>query len=912
MYICKICKAEFKTSRNALNNVWNHSCTQSHGLNVIEHIAELLPPDDTYASTNAYRLYNTNIAGLKKELPVRSPTQAPRVGGKHKKFIKELGLVYATSNKGLLDFPKEDAFKESILQLSHDDNILPGKIYFSFQNELSKEELKDIEGPKQRHQPSRYRKVSIYEGNIHDLDKYILDLKKRCNIQFFFLRKEIVRIVHQLVYIHYCMYMSRLMHGDLHMRNIKFFKDNNGFPIIKAFDFGNSRVECNGSDLFKDLKYFCNRQAVSGGCETFRRNYWRSDSSKQQGKHYPLHRLSMFLLKHKFSSHDVYKRISSYGDTLITALQRTSSTQNANMLFEAFSNDIVSLFYEINAKSFQKFAEKPKLKGVFCFSNLSEYHILTNKNYDAGNSVRSTKRKLKKMLSTKSSELRQHICTIIDNEKINLLTCIFSGRCNLLQNALLKYEIATKLFNTEDFSEFQLKSLSRLGEHDRKDQKYLNSTMLLLTSVICHDNNDNNRCNYDHIQFMRQVFKSISDEVMHPNRKRGILSQVNKKISQSISDLTFEEPIKYISESVCPGTIPLKNYNVLVHAGLDDSEFIILTAGVLKNFLNNPNYITTIIDKYYKYEYDEAKNEIKQILRYHRNIFPSKLCDSLNLGLINSQSITNKSSNSTRRYFETKLALYHLGNDMKLWLINEVISVFSKSTLANREQAEQAILTWSDSEKHERYVRIFYERALKKKSLLYPTKDRIVKNGFLTKRDLSRHKTSSQTVMSHQYGLMSTKDPYFADEITSCPQINRIPDIYTHSFKRGTYPMKRTNAIYNASLSGHMYFVVGLLEKFMSKYGSYGQEAVNEFLLALIAVYAKNGFHSNHEILDVLHEPHIVEPLKKRGINLNLHFRPYALKNALRDTIDYTRMYTTKRLILKGIKRSNSRVLIKS
>ncbi|QSH41927.1 hypothetical protein P0136_05505 [Lentisphaerota bacterium ZTH] len=910
MYICKVCNAEFRTSRHALKEVLHHSCVQARGLRVIEHKAELLPDKDSYKNIIAYRLYDTDISGLKKNLASGLPAQAPTSGGKHKKFSREEGLVYAASRKGLSDFPKEDAFKDSILRLSTDD-ILPGNIFFSFQNELSRQEQQSAAGSRPWQQPGRYRRVSIYEGSttlgVH-VERFPEAYSFSNQMHFYRARAEITRIIHQLVYIHYCMYKAHLMHGDLHLHNIKYFQDNNQFPIIKAFDFGNSKTDCTGSDRFRDLQYFCARKAAGGKVETFVRNKWRNDASATQQKHYPLHRLSMFLLNGKFSKSDVYARIRDYGAALMAVLKMVPARQqNASMLFEAFSNDIVSLFYTRKAVTNQQQDEVPQ--GFLCFKDLSQYHSMTNRNYSARLSVRKTKNVFKKMLSTRGSDLRRHICTLSEAERRDLLTNVFSGECRRLQNALLKHEIALQLFKKENLSEGDLQTLSRLGEHDRKDGKYLNSTMLMLANAVCRDNNDNERCEYDMIQFMRQLLKSIPDEVMHPNRKRGILLQFNKKLSRSISDLTFYEPAKYISESARPDSIPLKKYNTLVRAAdLNDSEFIILTVGVLKNFLNNPGYATKIINLYYEYEYAEAKKEIRQILQHHRNYFPRQLCEALSFGLENSRTVTNKCLNSTRRYFETRLAQYHLGHDMNLRLVNDVISVYSRMRLTAREQAEQAILTWSDSEKHEKYVRLFYERKLKKASELYPIKDRAVKSGFLTKRDLSRRGQASQAVMSHQRGLMTTKDPYFRDEITSRAQVNRIPDIYTHSFQEGMYPMQRSNAVYSASLSGHMYFVVGLLEKFMSKYTSFGQDAVNEFLLATIAVYAKNGFHSNYEILDVLHEPHIIKRFGSYGINLNLHFKPYALNCALRDTLAYTSQYTTKRVTIKELTSSVERI----
>ncbi|MCP3943105.1 MAG: hypothetical protein GY710_16680 [Desulfobacteraceae bacterium] len=164
------------------------------------------------------------------------------------------------------------------------------------------------------------------------------------------LRAEITRIIHQLVYIHYWLYKTQVLHGDLHMGNIKVITDTNNFPIVKAFDFGKSKIGCSRDESFKDLQYFCNRKAVSGYLETFSRNKTRKDCSVKQAKHYPLHRLSMLLLEGRHSKDYVYQRIDDYGNNLLDALRNgnfysRTGLNNRIMLFQAFSNDIASIFY---------------------------------------------------------------------------------------------------------------------------------------------------------------------------------------------------------------------------------------------------------------------------------------------------------------------------------------------------------------------------------------------------------------------------------------------------------------------------------------------------------------------------------------------------------------------------------------
>ncbi len=379
MYVCD-CGYHAPRSRRGLRLITQHA--ESHrgcSLATInyespEELARTaLDPSvggDTLNHAVAYR-FNTHRTGLEgRRIPGRAglPTEAPTIGGVHKKFSPEHGLVWAARDTGLSDFPKESAMQQRLGEwnLAHSDIELRD-VFFSFQRELDEHDYPD-RGTELHQQRMRYRSVSIY--NLRDLENSPNHLPDRQPgktslndympklVEFRreyhnnpgameLLRSAISHIIHQLVYIHYYMFKAGIQHGDLHMGNIKIILDNKGYPIIKVFDFGKSKNVTPGQGTMKDLEYFCCKKAVSGFLETFKRNTWRNDTDEAQLKHYPLHRLCMILLDGIFTKEQIDERINEYGQALIDYLRKGSiPPEKTRMAFRGFSDEIVSLFYQ--------------------------------------------------------------------------------------------------------------------------------------------------------------------------------------------------------------------------------------------------------------------------------------------------------------------------------------------------------------------------------------------------------------------------------------------------------------------------------------------------------------------------------------------------------------------------------------
>lgn len=364
MFVCTICQTKF----SILNKAFQHAKTHViKSLNIIEYLppSELLGEYEfTQTITKRIMTSGVSLSGRLKKNSFGLPEKTPTFGGKHKSFDAEKALVYAKTPSAMTDFIKETDMKENLDRLELQDGSKIRDIFFSFQNNLENtdESIKDA--------VARYRRVSIYipnnslhnqipEQNPNDpsLNGYFQilceDIKtaKIIENRYEIIRKLVVQMIHQLVYIHYCMYNAQIQHGDLHMGNIKLIIDNQGFPVIKVFDFGKSKLVNSISNQMKDLEYFFCRQAVSGILETFKRNKLRNDKSTEQLKHYPLHRLSSLLLRNKgMNENELFNYIDTSGREMIEILKSIQKSppkhQSLRMLFQSFSNNIVKIFYE--------------------------------------------------------------------------------------------------------------------------------------------------------------------------------------------------------------------------------------------------------------------------------------------------------------------------------------------------------------------------------------------------------------------------------------------------------------------------------------------------------------------------------------------------------------------------------------
>ncbi|SIO93972.1 hypothetical protein [Vibrio spartinae] len=309
----------------------------------VENINKINEELDALAIKSEYEYVKNLVKALsdKKGLP----------GGKHKAFDKSTGTVIPKTASGLADADREENCAKALKDYN-DDNL------FSFQSQVDETIFNDIKkslGGEARNlkHPSR---VSMYKfdkcninmlgykqetASLFDFITYMKGLEKSATHGSALEISE--QMIHQIIYIHEMLYRAKVKHGDAHLNNYKVIATSLG-PKIKLFDFGKAEVDVTESNRYKDLKYLCSREAVSGSHET----YWRrvkglwSESNK---KHFPLHRI---IQAHKGKSKygDYSADIEAAGNTAISALKSNYKT-NKNTTNDAVRDIFATLSDEI-------------------------------------------------------------------------------------------------------------------------------------------------------------------------------------------------------------------------------------------------------------------------------------------------------------------------------------------------------------------------------------------------------------------------------------------------------------------------------------------------------------------------------------------------------------------------------------
>ncbi len=150
-------------------------------------------------------------------------------------------------------------------------------------------------------------------------------------------------------------------------------------------------------------------------------------------------------------------------------------------------------------------------------------------------------------------------------------------------------------------------------------------------------------------------------------------------------------------------------------------------------------------------------------------------------------------------------------------------------------------------------------------------------------------------------GVMRGCSPVFYDAQRE-PMRNMLVDSSTvapdnKEGKQWFWNNNRQYSSYVGSISGHTCNIVGMLAKYMENYKEDPdlQNDINLFLIQVIGVYAKRGFHAMLEVIDVLHDPYVQDIFKGYGVQVNLYsyFKENPelagfLQHAMNDATAYT------------------------
>jgi uncharacterized membrane protein len=605
-------------------------------------------------------------------------------------------------------------------------------------------------------------------------------------------------------------------------------------------------------------------------------------------------------------------------DALTTKFGRQKGTE----LFDQFFRSHAELDLPVRA---QEILAVQRAKYGFDETNKSpqEYFKTTNEYWVPYKSVRETKKEIQTALKDPRSKFSKTFSGLDQDTRRKLGIALLSGNGVQIEDALKKSGLVEHLKSKPGFD-----SLKRLAEHDNyNDTRFLNTTVRRLVRELAQFDAGRRLEQAETITFVRDLFHAIPDSQLSPAMKTSMLKEIfpswigESNVAKGISDKTYESALPLLTTDDVL-TVPTKSGERVPTVGkideisyrhairspkLDRAEYIVLTLGLLQGeHALSQDKTNQVLENFYNYKYDDAINILKAELQGfgETDKLPPAFQDALKMAdTIKARPVNARANQDARRYFETTLGQLYLGGFVDAPAVSAVTEHGDKMKATNGAEVEKAILTWTDSEKlnkrahaEEAYYRVQSPNA--------PIKDRKFKLNFSSKRDLADSSKKTEVVASHQGGLLRQTSPFLPDQITTRPSLNRASDIYTHGYDEKLYPMKRPEAPFTASISGHMYFVMGRLHEYMdaNRKDPNLQKNVSEFVKAVISVYAKNGYHNNFEIRDVFAEPAVQKMFQKYGVKPDLSYSPANLYAAMQATIRYTAAYAEKRAMQEELR----------
>lgn len=469
------------------------------------------------------------------------------------------------------------------------------------------------------------------------------------------------------------------------------------------------------------------------------------------------------------------------------------------------------------------------------------------------------------------------------------------------------------------------------------------------------------------VNILRGGLKLIPDEVVSIEKKTEFVNNHFKHLSKFCRDVAYSEPITPLETQTVPIKITKTPFKITFAQyekalmNIDDSNFIVLTIGLLEGFDTEKKHqheLEAIKQDYLELNYDRAKkrlievsNSLKDTRKLNQDQFDIIAWTNAGARAVESDK------NDTRRFFETRLGQYMLGQGEKLHEIGSIDrisrAIIEAPTESNRDIAN--IIPLVAHETHETDKRI----EVLQKGTMYEMKDRArritvfkltnsnnVEISFKDKKtveqfvpkmkldpplkegDLRKAKeklkmelkkedylllqsqgdfsevfppyntltTKTEPVLSKNIGSLRASSPSFPDEITQKELTNRIVDIYRPGGGTGTYSESRPYSPFVASISGTTFTAIAHMEDYMKTHANSPtlNEDMNNFFKYFIGTYAVLGYHSYHEIQDVLREKPIVDLFKAYHVNLKVNINPYVVDMAMNDTLAYARTLSLK------------------
>ncbi len=454
------------------------------------------------------------------------------------------------------------------------------------------------------------------------------------------------------------------------------------------------------------------------------------------------------------------------------------------------------------------------------------------------------------------------------------------------------------------------------------------------------------------------VFQSIPEasfdnqNSMSMKTKKGLLpiflekvdTNIKSTIIAELTDLSYTPilPALSPSEVKIKSRITINEYKAAGKCNLDLSEFLILTIALLKDCekVLPPSIGIDLACNYLFTNYDDCLKSIKDYCEERLNQYVSSVfklspteTEIFKIVLTGSKNISkfDFEKNSAREFFETRLSQYIVGlgeeskskskskengnlNHATLTAVNKILQYFlgEAGKVHNSEELEVKISIFANSYKDKKRFDPHRLEEIQKHNEEYQKRDRIAKSPYIErKHEATESDVSEHQVFSSSGGVMKGKTPTFLN--SQLPPIRNALNCVTvkapYDSKKAQWGHERIYSAYVGSISGHAANIIGMLEYYLkdpqnsqNKDKTVLSNDINMFLVQIVGVYAKRGYHSMLEVMDIIHSKSIQNLFKQYHVNVNLHqcflnenLHGQLLNYAMDDALAYTKTLVFKR-----------------
>ena len=331
----------------------------------------------------------------------------------------------------------------------------------------------------------------------------------------------------------------------------------------------------------------------------------------------------------------------------------------------------------------------------------------------------------------------------------------------------------------------------------------------------------------------------------------------------------------------------------------------------------------SIKDNYLALKYDESIGTIKSLVKQLKSLLnEEKLKESVEdkiLRIIQNQNQKEGDvyKHYSRRFFENRLFQLYMGNIEDLSGINKIIE-FSMGYKVDSTKDLEATSNFKFNGRRDSKKKM---EELQYDSKLYRSKDAPRKTGIASSMTevLGR---KGESIYSKNLGIMTSLTPNFYDELSENEMRNRVLDTRTVG-DESKYSNINKRIPFAGSLSGHVYFDVVILEKYMKKYQEEHAKDkdpkhavailnadINDFVKAVMAGFVSRGYHSYFELLDILTDTKVKAMFERFGVTIDTSFEKNKniLLEAFKDAQEYSKMVCLRKAARDAI--SDSKFII--